>query len=172
VLFSSKWDAVNKKWKDTNPSKVPTLWQGNQYFKKSVRNVTTDAKSGLVTVTIKWKDANVAAKWANDLIRMTNAYLRAKAIHESDVNMAYLNDQALKTDIVTVRQGIYSMLEDEINKAMMAKGTEEFALKVIDPAVAPEKPSSPKPVTWTLTGLFLGIFLSSIFLLSRHAWTN
>jgi uncharacterized protein involved in exopolysaccharide biosynthesis len=172
ILFESRWDSVKNEWKDENPNKRPTLWKGNQFFKKNVRSVSTDSKSGLVTVSIKWKDPKTAARWVNDLIRLANESLRDKAIREAENNMSYLNEQAQKTDIVVVRQGIYSLLEDEINKAMMAKGTEEFALKVIDPATPPELPTSPKPVTWVLTGLFAGIFLSSIVLLGRYAWTH
>jgi uncharacterized protein involved in exopolysaccharide biosynthesis len=167
IIFHKRWDAVLGKWKDTNPKKIPTLWEANDYFKKSIRTVVNDTKTGLATLSITWNDPKIAATWANDLIRLTNEYLRGKAIHDSEANMAYLNEQILKTDVVTMKQGIYSMLQGELNKAMMAKGTEEFALKIIDPAVAPDKPASPHPATWTLFGLFVGFLVSSLFVYYR-----
>src|SRR6266702_1715040 len=83
VLFWKSWDPRQKKWKETRPDEVPTLWKGNAYFNKSIRTVTTDAKTGLATLTIKWTDPHAAAKWANDLVNITNDYLRRKAIDES-----------------------------------------------------------------------------------------
>jgi uncharacterized protein involved in exopolysaccharide biosynthesis len=161
VLFHKKWNAQGKTWKDNSPAKVPTPWQANEHFKKKVRSVASEGKSGLVTLTITWNDAATAAKWANGLVKATNDYLRTKAIAESERNIAYLNDQAARTDVVEARQAIYSILRNEINKVMLARGNEEYAFKIIDPAVAPEKASSPKPVIWIFMGLFGGLALST-----------
>lgn len=162
VIFYKKWDSDRNRWKDTDPKKIPTVWLANDYFKKKIRAVSNDTKTGLATVTITWTDPKLAAKWANDLIKLTNEYQRAKAIRESEVNLAYLNEQALKINEVAIRQGIYSLIQDEIGKVMLAKGSEEFALKVIDPAVAPERPFSPQPVAWVLFGLLGGLMLSVV----------
>ena len=145
ILFPKQWDANNKRWRVTDPASLPTLWKGNEFFKKNVRTILTDPKSGLVTMTISWTDAHIAAKWANDLVAITNDYLRKKAIDESERNIAFLNEQAAKTDIVTVKQAIYSILQSEINKEMLARGNDEYAFKILDPAVAPERPSTPPP---------------------------
>ena len=70
---------------------------------------------------------------------MANDNLRDRAIAESERNISYLNEQAAKTDVVGIRQTIYNIMETEINKAMLAKGSEEYAFKLIDPAVVPQK---------------------------------
>jgi uncharacterized protein involved in exopolysaccharide biosynthesis len=165
TLYPKKWDRDLKTWKPMDPKKIPTVWLANDYFKKEIRAVSNDTKTGLATVTITWTDPKLAAKWANDLIKLTNEYQRAKAIKESEANLTYLNDQASKTSEVAVRQGLYNMIQDQIGKEMLAKGSEEFALRVIDPAVAPEKPFSPKPVAWVLFGLLVGLMLSVLFAL-------
>jgi uncharacterized protein involved in exopolysaccharide biosynthesis len=162
IIFHSKWDDVQNKWKSSDPKKIPTLWDGNATFKKTIRSVSNDAKTGLATITITWSDPKLAAKWANDLVERTNEYLRAKAIHESEANLAYLNEQAIKTSEVAIRQGIYSLIQGEINKVMMAKGSEEYALRVVDPAVAPEKRFSPQRTNWVLFGLLSGLMVSII----------
>ena len=166
VLFERQWDTKTGKWKTNNPQQIPTLWKANELFKKQVRSVSSDTKTGLVALTIKWKDPNTAAKWANDLVAITNDYLRGKAIDETDRNIAFLNDQALKNNVVEVRQAIYKILESEISKGMVARGSKEFAFKILDPAVAPGKPTS-DPVTWILAGAFGGLLLSSTAVLLR-----
>jgi uncharacterized protein involved in exopolysaccharide biosynthesis len=66
---------------------------------------------------------------------------------------------------VVARQAIFSLLETEINKAMLARGNEEYAFKVLDPAFAPEKPSSLHPAIWTAIGVAGGLFLSLVAVL-------
>jgi uncharacterized protein involved in exopolysaccharide biosynthesis len=167
VLFWKKWDAKAGKWKPGDPDSTPTLWKANNLFKKQVRSVTNDAKTGLVTLTIKWRDPQTAAKWANDLVAITNDYLRGKAIEETDRNIAFLNDQALKNNVVEVKQAIYKILESEISKGMVARGSREYAFKILDPAVAPERPTTPDPPIWILGGALGGLFLSSALVLLR-----
>jgi uncharacterized protein involved in exopolysaccharide biosynthesis len=167
ILFPKNWDAKLEKWKEPDPSKVPTIWLGNLYFNKVVRTVKETPRTGLVTLTITWTDAKLAAQWANGLVRMANDYLREKAIKESDRNIAYLNEQVTKTSVVELRSSIYSLMNAEIKKEMLARGSEEFALKVIDPAVAPEKKSSPQRVLWVLAGFCMGLLISSAYLMAR-----
>jgi uncharacterized protein involved in exopolysaccharide biosynthesis len=165
ILFPSKWDSDQKHWKPMDPKSIPTLWTGSVLFKKRIRNVSNDTKTGLATITISWTDPKLAAKWANDLVRLTNEYLRAKAIHTSEANLAYLNEQAQKTSEVPIREGIYNLIQSEINKTMMAKGSEEYALRVLDPAIAPEKPFSPVRTAWVLFGLLGGLILSVVIVI-------
>jgi uncharacterized protein involved in exopolysaccharide biosynthesis len=161
VLFERQWDKNAEKWKPMALQRIPTLWKANDFFKKRVRSVVNETKTGLVTLTITWKDSQTAAKWANDLVAITNDYLRTKAIDESDRNIAFLNDQATKTNVVEAKQAIYKILESEISKGMIARGSKEYAFKILDPAFAPDKPSSPDPPIWISVGTLAGLLLSS-----------
>lgn len=170
VLFASKWDARANKWKVTDPKEIPTLWKGNSYFKNNVRAVTIDLKSGLLTLTIKWKDPHLAAKWANDLIREANQQIRARAISDAEKNIGYLTAEAAKSPIVEAKQAIYALMETEINKEMLARGSEEYAFKIIDPATSPEKPSFPNKIAWLLGGIFGGFTLAVTTALAHASW--
>jgi uncharacterized protein involved in exopolysaccharide biosynthesis len=168
VLFSNKWDGELQRWNVPNPKLVPTLWKGNQYFGK-LRKVEQNAKTGLVTVTITWRDPVVAAQWANDLVRLTNEYMQDKAIQETERNIDYLNEQAAKTNVFELRRAIFDLMESEVKQEMMARGTVEYALKVVDPAIPPENKSSPQPLLWTFAGCALGFVLGVIAAVARHA---
>jgi uncharacterized protein involved in exopolysaccharide biosynthesis len=167
VLFSKGWDDSKQKWISSDPKAVPTLWQGMIYFLKGVITVTDNGKTGLVQLTVTWKDPAVAAAWANELVKATNDYLRDKAIKESQRNIDYLSEQAAKTATVEVRNAIYTVMESEIKKAMIARGSEEYALKVIDPAIPPESPSFPRPRFWTLGGFIIGFVLGTCIAVIR-----
>lgn len=170
ILYAKQWDAVQQRWKVTDATKTPTVWKANRLFKGGVRNVSTDSKTGVATMTITWTDPVLAAKWANDLVRMTNDYLRDQAIQQSERNISYLEDQALKTDQVGVKQAIYTLLQSEINKVMLARGSNEYALRVLDPAVVPEQRSSPKLSVLGPIGFLSGIMLALAIVLTRDAW--
>ena len=165
VLFKNKWDSEKKQWKDARPNKIPTLWEANKQFDEKIRSVT--AKGGLMELTITWNDRMLAAKWANDLVRETNEYLRAKALAESERNITFLRDLISKTDLVAVRDAISTILENEINKEMLARGTDDYALKVLDPAVPPDRQEIMRKVSVVLGAALGGLFLSVLFVLLR-----
>jgi uncharacterized protein involved in exopolysaccharide biosynthesis len=172
VLYADLWDAKASRWKSTDVREMPTLWKANLLFSKGIREVKEDKQSGLVTMRITWRDPIVAAKWANDLVRNTNRYMRDKAIKESDQNIAYLYDQAAKTNLIEARDAIYSILKQELNKQMIARGREEYALKVLDPAQAPEQPSSPSATLLGAVGFVAGIILSALWVWRRSSFTH
>jgi uncharacterized protein involved in exopolysaccharide biosynthesis len=169
ILYADKWDARSGKWKVTDPEQVPTLWKATQYF-KNLRTVSPDSKTGMVTLKVRWKDATLAAKWANGLVKMTNDYERDTAIAESDRNIAYLTQQASSTDVLGIKQAIYNLLQSEISKSMIARGTPEYAFKVIDPALVAEKAAFPQKKIWVLAAFFGSCVLAVLATLGWLAW--
>jgi uncharacterized protein involved in exopolysaccharide biosynthesis len=160
VLYSDDWDAKTNSWKSAKDAGKDTLWMANRKFDRNIRKVAANVKTGLITMTITWRDAQVAAQWANGLVRMANDRIRDKAIEQAERNIAYLNEQAEKTNVVEMRQVIFNIMQKELTKAMVARGSEEYAFKVIDPATVPERPSSPRKTLWILGGGFGGLLLS------------
>jgi uncharacterized protein involved in exopolysaccharide biosynthesis len=159
ILFGDLWDPIDKRWRINDPRKIPTLWRGEQYFAKHVRSVTEDVRTGLVTVTITWRDPRLAAQWANQLIKLTNDTLRSVATSESEKNIAYLNSEVGKTNVVQLRDAIYTLMENEIKQEMIARGDDQYALRIVDPAEAPERPASPRPTLWVIGGCIGGLLL-------------
>lgn len=170
ILYSHLWDPVRKQWKVTDPKDIPTLWKANLFFKNKVRSMVMDPKTGLVTLTIEWKDPLLAAKWANGLVRTADDYLRAQAIRESEHDIAYLSMQAAKTDSVTVKRSLYELLQEDISKRTLAQGNKDYALKVIDPAVAPDVPSFPKLSLWLLMGFISGFLIAVLAVYFQTSW--
>lgn len=170
VLYPDLWDARSNTWKD--PKKAPTLWTANEMFKSRIRKVEETSKSSLMTMTITWTDPKLAAQWANDLVKVTNNYLRGKAVEKSERHIQYLHQQAAATDIAPLKTAIYAVLESEIKNAMLARGTDEYALKILDPAVIPEIKSSPKRTVWVIAGFLAGASVSLLIILLRAAWVG
>jgi uncharacterized protein involved in exopolysaccharide biosynthesis len=148
--------------------KKPTIGKATDYFIEKISRVALDAKTGLITLSVTWRDPKLAALWANGMIELTNRYLRDKAIAESQRHIEYLTDQALKTSLVDLRTAVSSLIENEVKQSMLARGNDEFALVIIDPAVIPDEPSSPGFALCLLAGALAGFALSvfAIYLLA------
>ncbi|MBM5811006.1 MAG: hypothetical protein FJ191_03435 [Gammaproteobacteria bacterium] len=168
VFFAKQWDSVHKKWKRDNPKKWPDQRDAVEYLHERVLSVAENPKSGLVTVTIDWTDAAVAATWANRLVAMVNAKMRARALEQAEHNIVYLSDELSTTTVVAVQQSIGRLLESELQQAMLARGNLEFAFKIVDAAEAPKRPVRPKKALIIVLGLVLGIIVSSASVLTRH----
>ena len=169
-LFEKAWDPVNKRWNVSDPQKAPTLWHGYKAFSEGILKVTEEKKTGLVTVAIEWRDAEVAAAWATELIARTNAHLRDKTILESEKNLDYLRQQLKQTGLVELQQAVYTLVESELKKLMLAKGGEEYAIKTIDPAQAPKLRTKPKRSQIAILGFLLGGFLGVIAVFVKNAF--
>ena len=161
VLFEEIWDAGNQSWLVQNQEGEPTEQKAVDAF-KSILSVDEDKKSGLISLSISWKDPAVAAEWANDLVRQLNEQLREKAISDSRKRVGYLEQELAKTTLQDMRAVLYNLLEFEKQKAMLANVNEDFALEVIDPAVAPETREKPKRKLIVALGGFCGGFLGFI----------
>jgi uncharacterized protein involved in exopolysaccharide biosynthesis len=168
-LFHTKWDADKHSWKPMSADKTPTLWKANEFFKKSVRKVVTDPKTGLATVTITWRDPQTAATWANELVELANDSIRSRTIEESERNITYLNEQLKKSTMVAVQNSVSTLLESEIKKVMLARGSREYAFRVLDSAVPPERPSFPNRTVWTMLGFVLGGAAAAGFVLAYRS---
>ena len=162
VLFEEIWDADSQAWLVTSVDDEPTEQKAIESFKACL-SVDEDKKSGLITLSISWKDPGVAAQWANDLVKQLNELLREQAISDSQQRVGYLEQELAKTTLQDMRAVLYNLLESEKQKAMLANVNEDFALEVIDPAVAPETPEKPKRklivALGGVCGGFLGIFV-------------
>jgi uncharacterized protein involved in exopolysaccharide biosynthesis len=166
LLFDELWDKQKKKWM-VSKLLQPTEQNGIARFKE-ILSVEEDSKSGLITVSISWKDPELVANWANELVRQLNKQLRIKAIDDSAKRIGYLEKELGKVTIRDMRSVLYNLLEFEKKKAMLANVKEDFALEVIDPAVIPEDRSSPNRKLILLFGSACGVFLGILIVFIKQ----
>jgi hypothetical protein len=169
VLYPKAWDAGRRRWKSDGHSAPPTLWVADQFFVNGVREIVDDPKTGMVKLTVTWMDPKLCAQWANGLVAAVNSYMRSEAISNGQRNIAYLDGETHRTVVLDQLQGIYAMREAQLKRVMLARGNEEFALKVIDRAMVPERPSSPRPIIWTAVAFALGLIAAAVFVCARAA---
>ena len=160
VIFKDRWIEVSKSFKLDDKGEEPSIDDGYTILLACIES--EQDKSGLIKLSISWEDPDIAAQWANDLVKQLNEQLRQKAITDSQKRVGYLEQELAKTTLQDMRAVLYNLLEAEKQKAMLANVNEDFALEVIDPAVAPETREKPnRKLIVALGGVcggFLGIF--------------
>jgi len=79
-------------------------------------------------------------------------------------NRVYLEQQLATTLDPLIKQKTYNLIAEQIELAMMSEVKENFAFKVIDPPLAPDKKTKPKRLMMVVlsfvVALFIGIFMA------------
>jgi len=151
---------------------TPTAQEAYEVFTKDHLNVSSDTKSGFHTVSITHRSPYVAQQWVAWLIDDINQMMRERSIEEAENNLAYLNEQLEKTAIANMQTALYNLIEEQTKSLMLAQAQNEFAFKVVDPAVVPEVKSGPKRalicIVGTLAGGMLGVMLVLVISVVRQ----
>jgi uncharacterized protein involved in exopolysaccharide biosynthesis len=172
VLFSEEWDASKEQWIAADPDEQPNLWDAYRLFTRKIFQVTKQPNTSLVRVSIEWYDPEVAALWANQIIELLNRYLRSKAIETSTKNLEYLNEELEGVKVAGMRLTLYQLIEKEQRTAMVVNTQKEYAFRVLDPAVAPDKKVRPKRALLTLLAGVLGVLLAMVYVVVRYGDRN
>lgn len=163
ILFADGWNAEAGRWTDEDPEQWPDIRDAVLYFGDSIRRIEEEISTGLVTVAVEWKDPELAAQWASLLVTRLNDTMRMRALTEAETNVEYLQKELSSTSVVALQQSIGRLLEGEMQKLMLARGSEEFAFRVIDQAEVPTGPSRPSRrlivMAATAGGGVLSVFL-------------
>jgi uncharacterized protein involved in exopolysaccharide biosynthesis len=169
VLFAEDWDAKAQRWSAEDEEDWPDIRDAVQYFEDDLRRVDVDPETGLVTLTIRWTDPDAAANWANTLVRRLNEKMRRRTLEEAQQNFDYLREELGSTNLVSLQQTIGRLMETELQRLMLARGSPEFSFRVIDPAVAAKQPAWPNRIVVLLGGIILGGTVALIWVFGRAA---
>ena len=168
VLLADRWDSHKDWWPFGSSLYQPDIRDAVKAFDETVRGVSEDKKTGLITLSITWTDPNLAADWANELTTRINDRLRSQALLEAESSISFLRGEITATNIATLQQSLGKVLESEMQKLLLARGNSDYAFKVIDRAFPPRARSRPIRSVVMLMSVLLGFLLSAayIFLVS------
>ena len=182
MLFDDRWDKQTGTWNDNSGSLLstlknfilprdsatpasdlapgePTLLETYKLFTDEVMTVSKDDESGVISVQVDWKDPRVAAEWANALVARLNAEIRQNAIDESERSIGYLKEQIENTNLAGLQAVMYRLIEEHTKNITLAKATDDYALKIVDPAVPPDDSVKPNRRVMAVLGFMAGALL-------------
>jgi uncharacterized protein involved in exopolysaccharide biosynthesis len=144
VLFAGKWDAAQGRWKVPLEDQ-PTPARAFRFFDRKIRSVVQDKKTGLVTLSVDWRNRELAAAWANELAQRLNEEMRARAIGKAESSLGYLEHELEATTTVPTREAIGRLIEAQVKQRMVAHVTQEYAFRVVDKAMVADKDDPIRP---------------------------
>ena len=160
-LFYDQWDESNDTWMVNDKFEVPTPDDAKKLFQNNL-SINEDKKTGLTSISFEWHQPNLATNWVNNLVKELNQVLRQRAIDDSNKKVGFLERELANTSLEDMRKVLYSLLESEKQKMMLANVNDDFAFEVIDPATVSKVPEKPKRelivALGGVCGGFLGIF--------------
>jgi uncharacterized protein involved in exopolysaccharide biosynthesis len=186
-LFPKQWDANRQVWVVAPPSPIrrlirqfdgetarnaakptpPSVYEGYKLLMQRL-DLHKDRATQVVTLSIDWSDPEVAARVANRLPAVLNDHARQRAIDESQRSLTYVNEQLDKTVVVELREALFRLAENEYRKAMVARVSNDTAIRVLSEAVTPHERSAPKRTLLALGGGVLGGLIGCMIVLARR----
>ncbi len=162
VLFADVWDESDGGRWVVSPDEVPSIYDGFRLFDRTIRRVTEDTRSGLVRLDIEWREPELGATWANELVRRMNAQMREHAIAESNASVESLGAELAATNVVSVKQSISSAMEYHVKRRVLAATAPEYAFRTIDPAAPPDADDFVRPqrTLYIGAGFLIGLLVA------------
>lgn len=164
ILYADDWDAEAQAWRE--PDEAPTYWKAYTRFER-MRGIEQELETGMVRVTVDWSNPKLAAEWANRMVADVNRDLRARAIDESQKNLQFLQAEIGKSSAVPLQATLYGLVEAEMKNAMLASVRQEYAFRVVDPALVSEKPNWPNRLLFAVLGFGLGLVIGTLVAVLR-----
>ena len=173
VLNQDVYDGKKQQWlgKTKNGSSEPSAWQAYKAFKE-ILAVSENKENGLVTLSITHLSPVIAQQWVENLVVELNQWIKQKSLEETRKNIRYLEDQINNTSLLDMQTVFYQLIEEQTKSLMLAEVQDEYAFKVIDPAVVPEDKVGPKRALICVLAVLLGGMLGVFIVLIRFAFRN
>jgi LPS O-antigen subunit length determinant protein (WzzB/FepE family) len=157
IIFFESWDDTKDEWK-IELDEVPSISDGYDLI---VNNLDISLDNSLITVEFLFGNKEVASI-LNSLIYDVNSYIRKESISDSQSNISFLQKEIEKTQLSASREMLYRIVEQQTQSIMLANTREDYAFKIIDPAIEPKNPAGPNRKLIVIIGLLLGSLISVI----------
>jgi uncharacterized protein involved in exopolysaccharide biosynthesis len=169
-IFHENWDSEAGRWKAQDPEDWPDERDAVKFFREGMLSVSQDRKTQLITLSFTWTDPEEAAAWATELVSRVNSRMGERAEVESEDNLRYLNEELSRTKVVTLQQSVSRLIEVEMQKLMMARNSDDYAVRTIDAAQVPKRRERPKRALIAVASTLAGGMLALLWVGGRHAF--
>jgi len=143
----------------------------------SLVKITTDKKSGLITIQAQDKSADIAAKLANSYLKPFRAFLNRMSLEEAHLRRDFFAQQIA---VIAqrpfrdpfVQSTLMNSMIKQYETARIDEARESQILFPVDIAKIPEKRSSPKKVQLVLMVGFVAFFAILLWIFIKRALRN
>ena len=164
-IDSDIYDVSAKKWvRDVRPPRkiIPSLQEAYKVFGEGIFSVVQDKKTGFVTIAVEHYSPVIAKQWVDWLVEDINSTVMQQDVDEAEQAIDYLNKQIAATSLADLQDVFFRLIEEQTKTVMLAEVSNEYLLKTLDPAVAPEKKAKPMRTLIVLVSAIFSGFLAML----------
>ena len=174
IIDSEIYNEKNQEWlryAAASRTKVPTEQEAYKRFSQ-LMGVKKDKLTSLVTLSIKHQSPDIARQWVDWLVEDVNETMRKIDITEARQSIDYLEKQALENSVSDLDRVFFELMQAQMQKMMLAEVRREYALRTIDPAVAPELKAEPQRALICILGVLFGSMIGVLIPIVRYYILN
>lgn len=174
ILNEELYDTQSKTWlREVEASKTaePSPWQSFKAF-TALLSVSSDKTTGMITIAIEHYSPEIAKQWLAWLVADINNTMRDQDKSEAQRSINFLREKLKETQLADMQTVFYQLIEEQTKTIMLAEVSQEYVLKTIDPANAPDEKAKPKRALIVILGTMLGGILSVLIVLIRYYTNN
>ena len=167
IIFNSDlFDPTENKWVESaeNGLLKPTYLQAYETYLSQI----SIRDEQFITISVEHISPVFAKELLDLMIRETNEILRNKDLRESSDAINFLTSEVNKSSLITMKDAINELVLSRLEMQMMAKVSNEYVLKIIEPPFIPEKKSGPSRALICIVISLIGGIFSVLFVLIRH----
>ena len=157
-----EYDVTTEKWtRNAKPPRktIPTLQEAYEEFME-ILSVSQDKDTGFITIAVEHCSPIIAQQWVGWLVEDLNASTVQQDVTEAEHAIQYLKKQIESTSLAGLQNVFFNLIEEQTKTVMLAKVTDEYLLKTLDPAVAPELRSKPRRTLIVIFSMLFGLCIS------------
>ena len=169
ILFASRWNSKSSTFIKDQDGRIPTDLEAVARFREHVVHFDEDKITQLITMQLDWYNPEQPQKWGNGYIAYVDKRLREEKIIETRRTLIFLQNELQKSQIPEVRAAVARLIQEQLRQQVLARGTQSYAFRIVDPALISEKPIKPQRLILTAAAAFSGLLLGLLLGLLRQS---
>ena len=164
------FDPTTGKWAWTATSgqrTAPSLQEAYAKFRDGLF-VAQSKTSNLVSVAVEHHSPNLAKQWVDWLVEDINTTIMRREVDEAEQAIVYLNEQIARTSLADLKSVFFRLIEEQTKTIVLAKVSNEYMFRTVDPAVAPELKAKPNRTAIVMLAAMFGGMISVAVVLLRN----
>lgn len=167
TFYNTKiFNPANSKWqyygKDNN--KAPTLQDTHGDF-LNIISFNQDVKSKFVTVSVVHKSPSIAHEILKNIIDGLNEEIRKFDNDQAKKSLEFIEEKSANISSANFRKTINEMYNAQLHKLMLTEVSNDYAFRIIETPVVPEKKYKPSRLLVLMFSSLLGFFLSIAYVI-------
>lgn len=174
IYDNTIFDEESRKWKKpwyrklfSGRSPIPSYLEAHEEYLEII-SASKDKITGHIYISAEHVSPIFAKNLVELIIREANTLLRNQDLKESSDALEYLSQEINKTSLIEIKDSVNDLIKAQLETQMIAKISDDYILKTIEPPYVPERKSKPDRAIISIIGTLLGMILSIIFIYIRN----